>query len=113
MSTAEAEYITAGSCCTQLLWMKQMLKDYGIDQDNMNVFCDNQSAIDISKNPVQHSRTKHIDIWHHFIRDLVEEKIISLHHISTETQLTDIFTKPLDGKWFESLRRSLGISLIP
>ena len=52
LSTAEAEYIAADSCCTQLLWMKQMLADYGIDQDTMSVYCDNQSAIDISKNLV-------------------------------------------------------------
>ena len=113
LSTAEAEYIAAGSCCTQLLWMKQMMLDFGITQGTMSVFCDNQSAIDISKNPVQHSRTKHIDIRHHFIRDLVEEKIITLHHIPTENQLADIFTKPLDATRFESLRKSLGISTIP
>ena len=72
LSTAEAEYIAVGSCCTQLIWMKQMLKDYGIEQDCMTVFCDNTSAINISMSPVQHSRTKHIDIRHHFIRDLVD-----------------------------------------
>ena len=55
LSTAEAEYIAAGSCCTQLLWMKQMLEDYGISQEGLTVFCDNTSAINISKNPVQHS----------------------------------------------------------
>ena len=89
------------------------MQDYGIKQETMSVFCDNQSAIDISKNLVEHSRTKHIDINHHFIRDLVEEKIISLHHIPTENQLVDIFTKPLDATQFESLCKSLGISLLP
>lgn len=109
LSTAEAEYIAAGSCCTQLLWMKQMLEDYGIDQDTLTVFCDNTSAINISKNPVQHSRTKHIDIRHHFIRDLVEDKIVSLEHVDTEKQLADIFTKALDFTRFETLRKALGV----
>ncbi|KAH9671430.1 hypothetical protein KPL70_017375 [Citrus sinensis] len=76
--TVEAEYIAAGSCCTKLLWMKQMLADYGIVQDILTVFCDNTSAINISKNLVQHSRTKHIDIRHHFIRDLVESKTLNI-----------------------------------
>jgi hypothetical protein len=68
LSTTEAEYIAAGSCCTQLLWMKTLLGDYGFSQDTMIINCDNTSAINISKNPVQHSRTKHIDIRHHFLR---------------------------------------------
>ena len=109
LSTAEAEYIAAGSGCTQLLWMKQMLSDYGLKQDVMTLFCDNMSAISISKNPVQHSRTKHIDIRYHFIRELVEEKVISLEHIPTENQLADLFTKPLDTLRFEFLRKSLGV----
>ncbi|CAM8877561.1 unnamed protein product [Rhodiola kirilowii] len=67
LSTAEAEYIAAGSCCTQMLWMKQMLEEYGMEQDMMTFYCDNMSAINISKKPVQHSITKHIDIRHHFI----------------------------------------------
>ncbi|CAM8962873.1 unnamed protein product [Rhodiola kirilowii] len=75
LSTAEAEYIAARSSCTQLLWMKQMLSEYGVKQEEMTLYCDNMSAISISKNPVQHSRTKHIDIRHHFIRELVEQKI--------------------------------------
>ena len=112
LSTAEAEYIAAGSCCTQLLWMKQMLHDYGIDQDTMIVFCDNTSAINISKNPVQHSRTKHIDIRHHFIRELVEQKIVSVEYVPTENQLADILTKPLDSLRFEFLRKSVGVCVV-
>jgi hypothetical protein len=71
LSTAEAEYIAAGSSCSQLLWMKQMLSEYNVEQDMLTSYYDNLSAINISKNPIQHSRTKHIDIRHHFIRDLV------------------------------------------
>ncbi|CAL9020667.1 unnamed protein product, partial [Prunus brigantina] len=75
-STAEAEYIAAGSCCTQVLWMKQMLCDYGFNQGKLLIFCDNQSAINISQNPVEHSRTKHINIRHHFIHELVEDGVL-------------------------------------
>jgi len=112
LSTAEAEYITAGSCCTQLIWMKQMLEDYGISQGTMTIYCDNTSAIHISRNPVQHSRTKHIKIREHFIRDLVEEKIVTLSFVSTDPQLANIFTKPLDALRFENLRKSIGVCSI-
>jgi len=107
LSTAEAEYIAARSCCTQLLWMKKLLCDYGFTQDTMVIHCDNTSAINISKNLVQHSRTEHIDIQHHFIRNLVEFREVAL--ILTENQLADILTKPLDGSRFESLRKVIGI----
>ena len=73
------------------------------------IFCDNTSSINISKNPVQHSRTKHIDIRHHFIRELVDDGIISLEFISTLNQKADILTKPLDTLSFESLRKSIGM----
>ncbi|CAJ2662295.1 unnamed protein product [Trifolium pratense] len=111
LSTTEAEYIAAGSSCSQLLWMRQMLKEYSVEQDVMTLYCDNLSAINISKNPIQHSRTKHIDIRHHFIRELVEEKIVTLEHIASEEQLADIFTKALDASQFEKLRGKLGICL--
>jgi hypothetical protein len=76
LSTAEAEYIAAGSSCSQLVWMKQMLEEYDVQQSVLTLYCDNLSAINISNNPIQHSKTKHIDIWHHFIRDLVEDKVV-------------------------------------
>ena len=113
LSTAEAEYIAAGSCCTQLLWMKQMLLDFGMVVDSLTVFCDNTSAINISKNPVQHSRTKHIDIRYHFIRELVEDRTISIEYVDTLNQLADIFTKPLDSQRFLSLRKSIGVCTHP
>ncbi|KAK2444948.1 putative mitochondrial protein [Trifolium repens] len=111
LSTAEAEYVAAGSSCTQLVWMKQMLKEYDVEQDVITLYCDNLSAINISKNPVQHSKTKHIDIRHHFIRDLVENKVVTLEHVGTKDQVADIFTKALDAVQFENLRGKLGICL--
>ena len=70
-----------------------MLADYGSEQGTLTLFYDNMSAINISKNPVQHSRTKHIDIRHHFIRELVESKTIALEHVGTNNQLTDLLRK--------------------
>ncbi|CAM8904112.1 unnamed protein product [Rhodiola kirilowii] len=112
LSSTEAEYMAAGSCCAQMLWIKQLLKVVGLDQDTMTLYCDNMSAISISKDPVQHSRTKHIDIRHHLIRELVEDKLISLFHMPTEKQLVDILTKPLDAERFETLRSALGLCVM-
>ena len=103
--------IATESCCTQLLWMKQMFVDYSIVQDTLVVYCDNTSARNISKNPVQHSRTKHIDILH-FIRELVENKTVVIEHVVTKNQLADIFTNTLDSSKFDSLRKSLGIRIV-
>jgi hypothetical protein len=96
LSTAEAEYVAAGACCAQLLWMKQTLNDYGCRLTKIPLLCDNESAIKLANNPVSHSRTKHIDIRHHFLRDHETKGDIAIHHVSTEKQLADIFTKPLD-----------------
>ena len=113
LSTVEAEYIVAGSCCAQLLWMKKLLHNYRIPQDTMCVFCDKTSAINLSKNPIQHSKSKYIEIRYHFIQDLVEDKVVYLEFIHTDNQKADIFTKPLDGPWFESLRKTIGVGTIP
>ena len=89
-----------------------MLKDYGLFGEVLTLYCDNLNAINISKNPIQHSRTKHIDIRNHYIWNLVEDKIIDLRHISTEDQLADIFTKGLDASRYESLRSSIGLCIV-
>jgi hypothetical protein len=109
LSTAEAEDVAAGACCAQLLWMKQTLSDYGCKFSKIPLLCDNESAIKLANNPVQHYRTKHIDIRHHFLRDHKAKGDIALHHVSTERQLADIFTKPLDEQRFCALRSELNI----
>ena len=89
--------------------MKQTLKDYGVSLGMVPLLCDNECAIKIANNPVQHYRTKHIDIRHHFLHDHVANGDIDLTHVGTMYQLADIFTKPLDEARFVSLRGELGI----
>ena len=109
LSTAEAEYVAAGSCCAQILWMRQQLNDFELSFDSVPILCDNTSAINLSKNPIQHSRTKHINLRHHFLRDHVQKGDIILEYISTDRQLADIFTKPLNEEQFCFIRRELGM----
>ena len=89
--------------------MKQQLSDYGIILDHIPIRCDNTSAINLSKNRVQHSRTKHIEIRHHFLRDHVLTRDYVLEFVDTKNQLADIFTKPLPKEIFFSIRRELGL----
>jgi hypothetical protein len=109
LSIAEAEYVAAGACCAQLLWMKQTLKDYECHFSHIPLLCDNESAIKLANNLISHSRTKHIDIRHHFLRDHEAKGDIVLSHVSTDKQLADIFTKPIDESRFCSLRNELNI----
>ncbi|GJY12153.1 retrovirus-related pol polyprotein from transposon TNT 1-94 [Tanacetum coccineum] len=96
MSSTEAEYVAAVGCCVSILWMKSQLSDYDIHYKMVPIFCDNTIAIAISNNLILYSRTKHIDIRYHLIRDHILKGDIELHFIPTEYQLADIFTKPLD-----------------
>ena len=89
--------------------MTQTLKDYGIYVKHVPLLCDNESAIKIAHNLVQHSRTKHIEVRQHFIRDHVAKRDIKLNHVRTDKQLADIFTKTLDEKVFCRLRGELNI----
>ncbi|GKA11465.1 hypothetical protein Tco_0691011 [Tanacetum coccineum] len=109
ISTTEAEYVSAEKACQQALWIKQALVDYDIKLDDIPILCDNKGAINLSKNPVLHSRTKHIEIRHHFLRDNVQKGNISIKKVSSEDNIADILTKPLKRELFNFLRLGLGL----
>nr|GEW49362.1 retrovirus-related Pol polyprotein from transposon TNT 1-94 [Tanacetum cinerariifolium] len=109
ISKTEAEYIAMSGCCAQILWMRSQLTDYGFDFNKIPLYCDNRSAIALCCNNVQHSRSKHIDIHHHFIRDQVERVVVELYLVSTDYQLADIFTKALPRQRFEFILPRLGM----
>ncbi|GKC99417.1 retrovirus-related pol polyprotein from transposon TNT 1-94 [Tanacetum coccineum] len=109
MSTAEAEYVSLSACCAQVIWMRTQLLDYGFKYNRIPMYCDSKSAIAISCNPVQHSKTKHIDIRYHFIKEHVERGIVEIYFVGTEYQLADLFTKALPKERFEYLVHRIGM----
>jgi len=101
----EEEYVAVASCCTQLLWMMQTLQDIQIKcSPPISILCDNKNVISISKNPIMHSKTKHILIKYHFLQEQVLEKKVKLEYVPSKQQVTDIFTNPLPREAFEYLK---------
>ena len=114
LSTTEAEFISATHCACQAVWLKRILKELHHDTCKPTViYCDNVSAIKLSKNPVLHGRSKHIDVRFHFLRDLTKEGIVELVQCSTREQIADILTKPLKLETFLKLRDMLGVCSYP
>ncbi|GJY70661.1 hypothetical protein Tco_0474364 [Tanacetum coccineum] len=109
ISTTEAEYIAMSECCAQILWMRSKLTDYCLAFNNIPLYYDNKSVIVLCYNNVQHSRSKHIDIRHHFIREKVKNGVVELYFVTTDYQLADIFTKALPRERFEFLLPQLGM----
>ena len=109
LSMTEVEYIATGSCYAQILWIKQQLIDFEIELKDIPIRCDNTSTISLTKNSIQHSRSKLIEIRHHFIRKHVQNNDVVLEYINTEKQLADIFSKILNEDRFYEIRRELGI----
>nr|GEW41162.1 retrovirus-related Pol polyprotein from transposon TNT 1-94 [Tanacetum cinerariifolium] len=114
LSIVEAEYVSLSACCVQVLWMRTQLTDYGFHFNKILIKYDLKSAIAISWNPVQHSRTKHIAVRYHFIKEHVEKGTIELYFVKTDYQLADILTKALPTDRFNYLVRRLDMhSLSP
>ncbi|GKB09440.1 hypothetical protein Tco_0837752 [Tanacetum coccineum] len=95
-STTEAEYVAVASCCGQVLWIQNQLLDYGYNFMNTKIFVDNESTICIVKNPIFHSKTKHIKIRHHFMKDSYEKKLIQVIKIHTDLNVANLLTKAFD-----------------
>ncbi|GJW88553.1 retrovirus-related pol polyprotein from transposon TNT 1-94 [Tanacetum coccineum] len=109
ISSTEAEYIALSGCCAQILWTRSQLTDFGFGFNKILMYCDNKSVITLCCNNVQHSRSKHIDIRFHFIKEHVENEVIELYFVNTEYQLADIFTKALGRNRIEFLINKLGM----
>eukprot|EP00253_Pinus_taeda_P003588 PITA_03588 len=95
LSTTEAEYIAASHACKEAVWLKGLLGEFGRLQDNIRLLCDSQSAIHLAKNPAYHSKSKHIPIKYHFVRQVITERGVSLEKVHTKENCADMFTKPI------------------
>ncbi|GJZ90253.1 putative ribonuclease H-like domain-containing protein, partial [Tanacetum coccineum] len=108
-STTEAEYVAAANCCRQVLWIQNQMMYYGFNFMNTKIHIDNESTICIVKNPVYHSRTKHIEIQHHFIWDCYEKRLVDVIKIHTDANVVDLLTKGFDVTRFNFLAVSIGM----
>nr|XP_043615994.1 secreted RxLR effector protein 161-like [Erigeron canadensis] len=113
LSSTEAEYVVATSCACHCVWLKGLLEDLGEKISGpLEVLCDNSSSIKLSKNPVMHRRTKHIDVRFHYLRDLVNQDVVKLKFCKTEDQLADVMTKPIKLATFVQMREWMGVQEI-
>ena len=114
LSTTEAEFIVVASCACQALWLRRMLEKLNHASTGATVmYCDNSSTIKLSRNPVMHGRSKHIDVRFHFLRNLTRDGVVTLLHCHSQDQLADIMTKPLTRVAFEKVRMLLGVCQDP
>lgn len=109
LSTTEAEYIALTSAAQEAIWMKEFHKDLGVEQKTITIYEDNKSTISLSENPVQHQRTKHIDIKFHFIREAIKNQDVNVQYCQTDKMTADVLTKGLPKEKFERFRDMLGV----
>ena len=110
LSTTEAEYIAACSASSEAVWLRKMLSRlFDLEMDATCIYCDNQSCIKLSENPVFHDKSKHIEIKYQYIRDMVEKRVVKLQYIATDEQVADVLTKSLSRVKFGYFRGKLGV----
>ncbi|KAM1182925.1 hypothetical protein ACFX19_001361 [Malus domestica] len=111
LSTCEAEYVVATSCVCHAIWLRNLLKELSIPQEELTeIYVDNKSAIALAKNPVFHDRSKHIDTRYHYIRECITRNDVQVEYVKSQDQVADIFTKPLKQEDFVRLRNSIGVT---
>ena len=108
LSTTEAEYIALSLACQEAVWLRNLLADIQLEQAVTTIHEDNQGAIALSKNPTSHSRTKHIDIKYHYVRDLITRNEINVIYCPSNNMIADLFTKGLPRIQYEQLRGPYG-----
>ena len=101
--------MAATQACKEAIWLKRLLAELNVEQDEFVIHCDSQSALHLAKNPAFHSRTKHIDVQYHFIRDVIEDGVVRLQKIHTDVNPADILTKPVTREKFNTSKTSLGL----
>ena len=111
MSTTEAEFIAITEACKELLWLRKFLQELGFVQDKYLLFCDNQSAIHLGKNSTFHSRSKHIDVRYHWIRDALDVGLLELAKVHTDDNGADMMTKALPRSKFETCCEIVGLAV--
>ena len=110
LSTTEVEYIVACSASSEVVWLRKMLSGlFDLEMDATCIYCDNQSCIKLSENPVFHDKSKHIEIKYQYIRDMVEKGVVKLQYVATDEQVVDVLTKSLSKVKFEYFRDKLGV----
>lgn len=110
LSTSEAEYVSVSAATQEVVWLRKLLADIqAIPEKPTVIMEDNQGAIGIAKNPILHSRTKHIDIKYHYVREALQEGIIILRYCSTDNMIADLLTKGLPKERFKTLCRAMGM----
>jgi hypothetical protein len=110
LSTTKVEYIAACSASWEAIWLRKLLTGlFNLDMESTVILCDNQSCIKMMKNPVFHDKSKHIEIWYHYICDMVQRGDVKLQYVGIDEQVADVLTKPLSHVKFEYFQDKLGI----
>ena len=110
LSTGEAEYLVACSASYEAVWLRKLLSDlFDLQLDATCIYCNNQSCVNLSENPVFHDNSKHIDIKYHYIRDMVQRGVVKIQYVAMDEQIADVLTKPLAKVKFEYFREKLGV----